>query len=127
MGTGSQASASTATTRSPCTDAVKEMVDNAHAAAVVPGWWRRARNALVGHYYGDMQSYRPKGEIAEAMKVEPIVVAVARLVARWNAQAQSDQANSKRRVRAEIQTAAETSPLADPMTSESTVMEHLYA
>ncbi|MFW6598378.1 thiamine pyrophosphate-dependent dehydrogenase E1 component subunit alpha [Propionibacteriaceae bacterium Y2011] len=28
---------------------------------------------LVGHYSGDVQHYRPKGEVAEARKVEPLV------------------------------------------------------
>jgi TPP-dependent pyruvate/acetoin dehydrogenase alpha subunit len=104
-------------------DAVKEMVDRARGGGG-PGLVEARTQRLVGHYYGDMQSYRPKGEIAEAMKVEPIVVAVARLVAHGMLAQEIKELEAQ--VRAEIQTAADLA-LADPMTSESTVMEHLYA
>jgi TPP-dependent pyruvate/acetoin dehydrogenase alpha subunit len=103
--------------------AVKKMVDNARAGGG-PGLVEARTQRLVGHYYGDMQSYRPKGEVTEAMKVEPIVVAVARLIADGIQARQISELEA--RVRAEIQSAAETA-LADPMTRELTVMEHLYA
>jgi len=79
---------------------------------------------LVGHYYGDMQSYRPKGEITEAKKVEPIVRARQALLQTGMDSAELDRIEAE--VRSEIEAAAQLAleaPLADP----SHVMEHLYA
>jgi pyruvate dehydrogenase E1 component alpha subunit len=79
---------------------------------------------LVGHYYGDMQSYRPKGEITEAKKVEPLVRLRAKLEARGIPVAQLDALAAE--VEAQIASAAATALLA-PRTAASSVMEHIYA
>ena len=78
---------------------------------------------LVGHYYGDLQSYRPNGELSEAKKVEPIVRARLALQQMGVSVAELDQLELN--VRREMEVAAEealTAPLADV----NQVREHLY-
>jgi TPP-dependent pyruvate/acetoin dehydrogenase alpha subunit len=79
---------------------------------------------LVGHYYGDMQSYRPKGEVTQALKVEPIVRARAALMA---AGASAEEVEAlERSVHEEVEAAAQRA-LAAPLADVSAVKEHLYA
>lgn len=79
---------------------------------------------LVGHYYGDMQSYRPKGELTEAKKHEPIVRLRQELLAQGTDAEELDAIEAK--ARNYIETAARTAMDAEPV-SPSTVKEHLYA
>ena len=78
---------------------------------------------LVGHYIGDMQSYRPNGEIAEAKKTEPIVRVQQALAAFGRG---DEAAALSERVRLEINSAAELACLA-PLANAATIAEHLYA
>jgi TPP-dependent pyruvate/acetoin dehydrogenase alpha subunit len=79
---------------------------------------------LVGHYYGDMQSYRPQGELTEAKLHEPIVRLRHSLAAMGVAEAAADAVEAEERQAMEVATqAALAAPFADP----STVKEHLYA
>lgn len=79
---------------------------------------------LVGHYIGDMQSYRPKGEIAQARLQEPIV----RLAGRLRASGVGDSAIAacEEQARTEIDKAT-AQALAAPLASTENVLEHLYA
>jgi TPP-dependent pyruvate/acetoin dehydrogenase alpha subunit len=79
---------------------------------------------LVGHYYGDLQSYRPKGELTEAKKTEPIHLARLALQDTGVAAEELDELESK--VRNEIEAAAEEA-LAAPLADVNQVREHLYA
>ena len=79
---------------------------------------------LVGHYYGDMQSYRPKGELTEAKKHEPIVRLRQELLAQGTDAAELDAVETTAREHIEI--AARTAMEAAPV-STSTLKEHLYA
>lgn len=78
---------------------------------------------LVGHYYGDMQSYRPKGELTEAKKHEPIERARAALAA-MNAESVLDAIAAA--VGDEIDTAA-LEALEAPLANPDQALEHLYA
>lgn len=79
---------------------------------------------LVGHYYGDMQSYRPKGELTEAKQREPIVRLRARLLAEGIAPAELDAVETEARAHIE---AAAAAALAAPLVNPATVKEHLHA
>jgi pyruvate dehydrogenase E1 component alpha subunit len=79
---------------------------------------------LVGHYYGDMQSYRPKGEITEAKKAEPIVRLRAKMEAAGVPTSTLDAIAAE--AQAEMERAAELA-LQAPRTDPSTVKEHIYA
>lgn len=79
---------------------------------------------LVGHYYGDMQSYRPKGELTEAKKHEPIARLRQALLAKGTQAAELDAIEAA--ARDHIETAAQAALAAAPA-SISTVKEHLYA
>lgn len=79
---------------------------------------------LVGHYYGDMQSYRPKGELTEVKKVEPIVRARQALQQLGMDIAELDRIEAT--VREEIEEAARQAQAA-PLADVNTVEEHLYA
>jgi TPP-dependent pyruvate/acetoin dehydrogenase alpha subunit len=76
---------------------------------------------LVGHYSGDVQHYRPAGEIARAWEKEPIR---RMLDAHPESAAEFDEID--RRVAAEIETAV-ADALATPLPDPATVKEHLYA
>jgi len=79
---------------------------------------------LVGHYYGDMQSYRPKGELTEAKQREPLVRLRAQLLAAGLDAAALDAVEAEARAHIDAAAAAAlAAPLADP----ATVKEHLYA
>jgi TPP-dependent pyruvate/acetoin dehydrogenase alpha subunit len=79
---------------------------------------------LVGHYYGDMQSYRPKGELTEAKKVEPIVRARHALQQMGVDIVELEQIEAT--IREEIEVAAQQAQAA-PLADVSQVGEHLYA
>lgn len=79
---------------------------------------------LVGHYYGDMQSYRPKDELSEARKVEPIVR--ARQALQLAGMDVSDLDEMEAAVRQEIETAAQEA-LDAPLSDSTQAREHLYA
>ena len=79
---------------------------------------------LVGHYYGDMQSYRPKGELTEAKQREPIVRLRTRLLAAGVPAAELVAVEAE--TRTHIETAA-AAALAAPLANPATVKEHLHA
>ncbi len=79
---------------------------------------------LVGHYYGDMQSYRPRGELAQAKLDEPIVRIRQQLIAAGVAE--NEILDLELSVRNDTEQAA-ANALAAPPADVSTVMEHLYA
>jgi TPP-dependent pyruvate/acetoin dehydrogenase alpha subunit len=79
---------------------------------------------LVGHYYGDMQGYRPKGELTEAKKHEPIVRMNEALLAAGVMQQELDGVEAAARAHIE---AAAAAALAAPMASTTHLKEHLYA
>lgn len=79
---------------------------------------------LVGHYYGDLQSYRPAGEIQAAQKVEPIVRLKERLLKFGVPEYELIERESL--ARKEIEQAA-SEALAQPLANVESVREHLYA
>ncbi|MCZ4314327.1 thiamine pyrophosphate-dependent dehydrogenase E1 component subunit alpha [Comamonadaceae bacterium G21597-S1] len=79
---------------------------------------------LVGHYYGDMQGYRPKGELTQAKQNEPIVRLLQKLRDAGTGQDQLDSIHAE--AVAHIEEAA-TQALAAPPTPVHSVKEHLYA
>jgi TPP-dependent pyruvate/acetoin dehydrogenase alpha subunit len=80
---------------------------------------------IVGHYYGDMQSYRPRGEVTQALLDEPIVRARAALEAAATlTAAQLDDLHAH--ALGAIEAAANAAQAA-PLTAPATVREHLYA
>lgn len=81
-------------------------------------------NRLVGHYYGDMQSYRPRGELAEAKKNEPILRLRNELLQKGVSVDQLDAIEAAALTHIE---AAATEALAAPLADTNTVLEHLYA
>lgn len=76
---------------------------------------------LVGHYYGDLQGYRPRGELSEAKKHEPI----ARL--RQQLSAQSSTIETIEAAAKQAIEAAAAEALAAPLANPNTVLEHIYA
>jgi pyruvate dehydrogenase E1 component alpha subunit len=80
---------------------------------------------IVGHYYGDMQGYRPRGEVTQALLEEPIVRAREALIASGEATAEELE-RVTRSVREEIAAAAAEAQAA-PLASAANVREHLYA
>jgi TPP-dependent pyruvate/acetoin dehydrogenase alpha subunit len=78
---------------------------------------------LVGHYNADAQQYRPRGEIAEAKKVEPIVRLRQQLEADGVEAEQLDRLAEE--VRSEVDAAADRA-LGAPLADVSRVREHLY-
>jgi TPP-dependent pyruvate/acetoin dehydrogenase alpha subunit len=80
---------------------------------------------IVGHYYGDLQGYRPRGEVTQALLDEPIVRARAALLdSGFATTAELDALRT--RIRAEIAAAADAAQAA-PLARADTVREHLYA
>ncbi len=79
---------------------------------------------LVGHYYGDMQSYRPKGELTQAKAAEPIKRLQEKLAAHGIAR------EALHALEAAVQSTvdqAKEQALAAPLADETHVLEHLYA
>ncbi|MEO7150322.1 MAG: thiamine pyrophosphate-dependent dehydrogenase E1 component subunit alpha [Burkholderiaceae bacterium] len=99
-----------------------------HAAAARrgegPALIEMTTQRLVGHYYGDMQSYRPRGELTEAKGREPIVRLAERLAASGVDAARLSSAEAE--ARGAIETATQRA-LAAPLADPKHVMEHLYA
>lgn len=79
---------------------------------------------LVGHYYGDMQSYRPRGELTEAKKHEPIVRLGEKLLSLGVSATQLEAIEAE--ARSAIEAAAQQA-LDAPLADTHTIMEHLYA
>lgn len=79
---------------------------------------------LVGHYYGDMQGYRSKGELTEAKKHEPIARMNQASLAAGVTQQELDGVEAAARACIE---AAAMAALAAPMASTTHLKEHLYA
>jgi len=79
---------------------------------------------LVGHYYGDMQSYRPKGELTEAKKHEPLVR--MRNLLLDNGVSLDELDDMEAACRQAIEKDAEQALSAPPTPTES-VLKHLYA
>lgn len=79
---------------------------------------------LVGHYSGDVQHYRPQGEVAEASRHEPLRRIRDAAAGDPDALARLDQID--REIDGEIEAAivaAEATPYPDPTTAQ----EHVYA
>lgn len=79
---------------------------------------------IVGHYIGDIQHYRPAGELDTALAAEPI--ARAQRMARALGVDDAALENLKQRIVEEIDRAA-TAALAAPLADPSSVEEHVYA
>jgi TPP-dependent pyruvate/acetoin dehydrogenase alpha subunit len=80
---------------------------------------------IVGHYYGDLQGYRPRGELSQVLLDEPIVRARAALLAAGHStEAELDHLHA--RVIDTIESAAAAAQAAPPA-AVATVREHLYA
>lgn len=79
---------------------------------------------LVGHYYGDMQSYRPKGELTEARKNEPLVRARQALQRLGMSQDELDRLEAG--VRDDIEHATQQA-LDAPLADVNQATEFLYA
>lgn len=78
---------------------------------------------LVGHYYGDMQSYRPKGELTAARAAEPIGRWRRQLLERGVAEAELQRVEQEARDAVE---AAAREAIDAPFTPVDTLQEHLY-
>jgi pyruvate dehydrogenase E1 component alpha subunit len=79
---------------------------------------------LVGHYVGDVEQYRPAGEIDDAQTREPLVVGMRRLakLGRPHEELRRIEEDERRLVQLAAETAM-AAPLADPHTA----LEFLYA
>lgn len=99
---------------------VVEAVRSGRGPALVEAVTQR----LVGHYIGDMQQYRPRGEVESAAQDEPIVRARGQLLAAgWP---KADVTTLEAEVRFEVQE-ARAGALRAEMASSATVGDHLYA
>jgi TPP-dependent pyruvate/acetoin dehydrogenase alpha subunit len=97
-----------------------QKVRNGHGPVLIEMMTQR----LVGHYIGDMQSYRTAREIAEAKLHEPIVRLGQRL--QLSGVSDAEVQNIHLNAAAHIE-AATAKALNAPLASADTVMEHLYA
>lgn len=97
-----------------------EKVRNGHGPVLIEMMTQR----LVGHYIGDMQSYRSHAEIAEAKLHEPIVRLKKRLLN--SGLSETDLQQIQDSALAHIEHAA-AKALQAPLASKDTVMDHLYA
>lgn len=88
-----------------------------------PAFVEAMTQRLVGHYYGDMQSYRPKGEVTQALAVEPIVRAREAL---QELGASPGELNDIEATLREENEQAAARALAAPLADVNTVEEHLY-
>lgn len=79
---------------------------------------------LVGHYYGDVQHYRPAGEVAAMAAVEPLVRFRATLEAEGISPEHIDSIDSD--VAAEVEAAAQAA-LGYQFPDVATVKDHVYA
>ena len=97
-----------------------EKLRNGHGPVLIEMMTER----LVGHYIGDMQSYRPTNEIAQAKLHEPIVRLKKRLLSSQLSEA--DLQVIEARAQAHIEQSA-AKALQAPLASKDTVMDHIYA
>lgn len=104
-------------------DTVAEAVERCRGGAG-PVLLEAMTQRIVGHYIGDVQHYRPAGELEAAQAVEPIVR--AERVARGAGVAPEHLAGLRERATVEVEQAA-AAALAAPLVDPSTVLEHLYA
>ena len=88
-----------------------------------PGFLELMTHRLVGHYYGDMQSYRPTGELAAAKKDEPILRLRELMMGKGVTIDVLDAIAAS--VQTEIEDAARRA-LAAPLADANTVHHHLY-
>jgi TPP-dependent pyruvate/acetoin dehydrogenase alpha subunit len=88
-----------------------------------PTFIEAATRRIVGHYVGDVQHYRPEGELERDTAREPIVRLKRVLVASGVPEQTIDAV--ERRVRAEIDAAVEQA-LAAPPADVTRVEEHIY-
>ncbi|NUS15356.1 MAG: thiamine pyrophosphate-dependent dehydrogenase E1 component subunit alpha [Streptomyces sp.] len=89
-----------------------------------PAFVELTTQRLVGHYVGDMQTYRTRGELAEDREREPIAVAVRRLTEAGVSAVEVQAAEND--AREEVERAAQAA-LADPPADANSVREHIYA
>lgn len=99
----------------------REAVDRARAGAG-PSMIEAKTARLMGHYSGDVQHYRPAGDLEQARLDEPI----ARLRAAADPAAAARYAEIEHEVQAEIEAAVEAAR-AMPEPHPSTALEHVYA
>ncbi len=79
---------------------------------------------IVGHYWGEMQAYRPKGELTRLAEVEPIARLRREMLQAGETEAALEQVRAA--IHAEIEQAADRARKA-PLADAGTVKEHLYA
>lgn len=97
-----------------------EKLRNGHGPVLIEMMTQR----LVGHYIGDMQSYRSLAEIADAKLHEPIVRLKKRLLC--SGLSEADLQGIEDNAQAHIEQSA-AQALQAPLADKDTVMEHLYA
>jgi pyruvate dehydrogenase E1 component alpha subunit len=89
-----------------------------------PAFVELTTQRLVGHYVGDMQLYRARGELAEDREREPIAAVSRRLTEAGVSAAAIQDAENDAREEVELATRA---ALADPPAHADSVREHIYA
>lgn len=89
-----------------------------------PAFIEMMTHRLVGHYYGDMQTYRPRGELAEAKKNEPILRLRGELLQKG---VTADQLDAIETAALNQINAAVKEAVAAPLADTNKVLEHLYA
>lgn len=104
-------------------DAVADAVERCRNGAG-PVLLEAMTQRIVGHYIGDIQHYRPAGELDAAIAAEPI--ARAERMARAAGVGDAELAALRERVVDEIDHAARAA-LAAPLADPATVEEHVYA
>ncbi|MCM3657643.1 thiamine pyrophosphate-dependent dehydrogenase E1 component subunit alpha [Agromyces mediolanus] len=108
-------------------DAVREAVADAVErcrSGVGPVLLEAMTQRIVGHYIGDVQHYRPAGELDAAIAAEPI--GRAERMARAAGVGDQELAALRQRVADEVDRAA-AAALAAPLADPATVEEHVYA
>lgn len=104
-------------------DAVADAVERCRNGAG-PVLLEAMTQRIVGHYIGDVQHYRPAGELDAAIATEPI--ARAERMARAAGVGDAELAALRQRVVDEVDRAAQAA-LAAPLADPATVEEHVYA
>jgi TPP-dependent pyruvate/acetoin dehydrogenase alpha subunit len=104
-------------------EAVREALNRARTGKG-PSFIEAMTQRIVGHYQADPEVYRPKGEVDELMKVEPLGAIVQRLLAASVPEAEVERLQKS--TAAEIEAAAQAA-LAQPLSDTSNIREHLYA
>ncbi|GGR27730.1 thiamine pyrophosphate-dependent dehydrogenase E1 component subunit alpha [Agromyces mediolanus] len=104
-------------------DAVADAVERCRNGAG-PVLLEAMTQRIVGHYIGDVQHYRPAGELDAAIAAEPI--ARAERMARAAGVGDAELAALRQRVVDEVDRAAQAA-LAAPLADPATVEEHVYA